>query len=47
MGKVFVNVGLSLDGYLAPEGMTLDNWDNPGYMKCFSRAGRFLPTLQS
>lgn len=23
MGKVFVNVGLSLDGYMAPEGMTM------------------------
>ncbi len=31
MGKIFVNVGLSLDGFLAPEGMTLEHWDNPGY----------------
>jgi hypothetical protein len=23
MSKVFVNIGLSLDGYMAPEGMTL------------------------
>ena len=23
MSKVFVNIGLSLDGYLAPEGMTM------------------------
>ncbi len=29
MSKVFVNVGLSLDGYMAPEGMTLENWDKP------------------
>jgi dihydrofolate reductase len=29
MGKVFVNIALSLDGYLAPEGMTLENWDKP------------------
>lgn len=29
MSKVFVNIGLSLDGYMAPEGMTIDNWDNP------------------
>lgn len=28
MSTVFVNVGLSLDGYLAPEGMTMDD---PGY----------------
>jgi dihydrofolate reductase len=25
MSKIFVNVGLSLDGYMAPEGMTMDN----------------------
>ena len=31
MGKVFVNIGLSLDGYMAPEGMTLEHWDEPGY----------------
>ena len=32
MSKVFVNIGLSLDGYMAPEGMTMGkpeykNWD--------------------
>lgn len=31
MSKVFVNIGLSLDGYMAPEGMTIENWSNPGY----------------
>ena len=31
MGKVFVNIGLSLDGYMAPEGMTIENWDTPEY----------------
>ena len=25
MSKVFVNIGLSLDGYMAPEGMTMEN----------------------
>ncbi|KAF0204902.1 MAG: deaminase-reductase domain-containing [Gallionellaceae bacterium] len=25
MSKIFVNIGLSLDGYMAPEGMTMDN----------------------
>lgn len=25
MSKVFVNIGLSLDGYMAPEGMTMNN----------------------
>jgi dihydrofolate reductase len=31
MTKVFVNIGLSLDGYMAPEGMTLENWEQPDY----------------
>ncbi len=31
MSKVFVNIGLSLDGYMAPEGMTMENWDRPDY----------------
>lgn len=29
MSNVFVNISLSLDGYMAPEGMTLENWDHP------------------
>lgn len=29
MSKVFVNVALSLDGSMAPEGMTLEHWDRP------------------
>lgn len=29
MSKVFVNIALSLDGYMAPEGMTMENWDRP------------------
>ena len=31
MSKVFVNIGLSLDGYMAPEGMAIENWGNPQY----------------
>src|SRR5688500_16893617 len=31
MSRVFVNIGLSLDGYMAPEGMTMENWDKPEY----------------
>jgi dihydrofolate reductase len=29
MTEVFVNIGLSLDGYMAPEGMTIENWEKP------------------
>ena len=31
MSKVFVNIMLSLDGYVAPEGMSLEHWNDPGY----------------
>lgn len=31
MSSVFVNIGLSLDGYMAPEGMSIENWDHPEY----------------
>ena len=33
MSKVFLNIALSLDGYMAPEGMTMENWDKPEYKK--------------
>jgi dihydrofolate reductase len=42
MGKIFVNIGLSLDGYLAPEGMTLENWDNPGYKNWAAKWGALM-----
>lgn len=29
MSKTFINIGLSLDGFMAPDGMTLENWDRP------------------
>ncbi len=31
MGKVFFSVGMSLDGYIAPEGMDLEHADDPDY----------------
>jgi dihydrofolate reductase len=31
MSKVFVNVGMSLDGYIAPEGMDMAHADDPAY----------------
>ncbi len=31
MSRVFVNIGLSLDGYMAPEGMTIEHWSTPEY----------------
>jgi len=42
MSKIFVNIGLSLDGYMAPEGMTMENWDNPGYKNWGAKWGALM-----
>jgi dihydrofolate reductase len=42
MSKVFVNVGLSLDGYMAPDGMTLGNWDRPEYKNWGAKWGALM-----
>ena len=31
MSTVFVNIALSLDGYMAPEGMSVEHWNDPKY----------------
>jgi hypothetical protein len=38
MSKVFVSIALSLDGYLAPEGMTMSD---PGHMNWGAKGGRW------
>jgi dihydrofolate reductase len=45
MSKVFANIALSLDGYMAPEGMTLDNWTNPGYKNWGAQWGALMRWL--
>ena len=42
MGKAFVNIGLSLDGYMAPEGMTIENWDTPEYKNWGAKWGALM-----
>ena len=42
MSKVFVTVGLSLDGYMAPEGMTMVN---PGYKNWGAKWGALMSWL--
>jgi hypothetical protein len=42
MSKVFVNIGLSLDGYMAPEGMTMEN---PGYKNWGAKWGALMGWL--
>lgn len=39
MSKVFVSIGLSLDGYLAPEGMTMSD---PGHMGWGAKWGALM-----
>ncbi len=45
MSKVFVNIALSLDGYMAPEGMTLENWGNPAYKNWGAKWGALMRWL--
>jgi dihydrofolate reductase len=42
MTKVFISVGLSLDGYLAPDGMTMEN---PGYKNWGTKWGALMGWL--
>lgn len=42
MSKVFVNIGLSLDGYMAPEGMTMED---PGYKNWGVKWGALMTWL--
>jgi len=42
MSKVFVNIGLSLDGYMAAEGMTMEN---PGYKNWGAKWGAMMGWL--
>lgn len=42
MSKIFVNIGLSLDGYMAPEGMSLAHWDNPDYKQWGAKWGALM-----
>ena len=45
MGKVFANIGLSLDGYMAPEGMTMPHWETPGYKDWGAKWGALMGWL--
>ena len=37
MNKVFFSVGMTLDGYIAPDGMDMDHADDPSYKDWMSR----------
>jgi dihydrofolate reductase len=42
MSKVFVNIGLSLDGYMAPEGMNMEHWEDPQYKSWGAKWGAMM-----
>ena len=42
MSTVFVNIGLSLDGYMAPEGMAIEHWDEPEYKDWGAKWGALM-----
>lgn len=42
MSRIFVNIGLSLDGYMAPEGMTLEHWGTPEYENWGAKWGALM-----
>ena len=45
MSKVFVNVALSLDGYMAPEGMAIEHWGDPEYKSWGAKWGALMTWL--
>jgi dihydrofolate reductase len=47
VGKVFVNIALSLDGCMAPEGMTLEHWSTPEYENWGAKWGALMRWLMS
>ncbi len=42
MTKTFVSIGLSLDGYMTPEGMTLEHWESPEYKNWGAKWGALM-----
>ena len=42
MSKVFVNIALSLDGYMAPEGMSTEHWDRPQHKDWGAKWGALM-----
>ncbi|GIW25664.1 hypothetical protein [Meiothermus sp.] len=42
MSIVFVNIALSLDGFMAPEGITTENWDRPEYKNWGAKWGALM-----
>ena len=45
MSKVFANIALSLDGYMAPDGMTLEHWEDPSFKDWGAKWGSLMRWL--
>lgn len=45
MPKVFVNIAMSLDGYMAPEGMSVEHWHEPMYKDWAAKWGALMAWL--
>lgn len=45
MTTVFFALGVSADGYIAPDGMTMDHADDPGYLDWMSLWGQLQAWL--
>ena len=45
MSVVFAQLAMSLDGYAAPEGMTMDHWDDPAYQEWGVKWGTLMAWL--
>jgi dihydrofolate reductase len=45
MSKVFVNIALSLDGYMTPEGMDIEHWETPEYKNWGAKWGALMAWL--
>lgn len=42
MSKVFVNIALSLDGYMAPDGMDMEHFSDPQYKNWGAKCGALM-----
>lgn len=45
MSNVFVSIALSLDGYMAPEGMSIEHWNTPDYKSWGAKWGALMAWL--
>ena len=43
--SVFVNIAMSLDGYMSPEGMAIEHWQDPGYQSWGAKWGALMSWL--